>query len=302
MQLREAITLFLRVRVLEVRPDTARNTAYELRRLSLFLGDREVSSITLENILEYIRHLKRKGLKPNTFVAPCAYLRKFFRFLAAQGYTRLNASLIPLPKPEMKPARVATEEAYRKLLEAIPDTGRPFDVRNRCLLNLLWDTGARIGEIVSIDIPQTDLGRMRAVISTEKSRGKRPFREIFWRRETNENVRQWLDARGRIGLVLDSVALFICVAGHNSGKRLTAQAAAEILRKLSQKARIPTVNAHSFRHRMGHHIINSGASASDVMNILGHSNLDRSAVYTMMIDRELEARYRKFRAGFGGGS
>ncbi len=38
------------------------------------------------------------------------------------------------------------------------------------------------------------------------------------------------------------------------------------------------------------------------MNILGHSNLDRSAVYTMMIDRELEARYRKFRAGFGGGS
>src|SRR5437899_3512160 len=89
MQLREAITFFLRLRILEVRPDTARNTAYQLRKLCLYLGDRDVASITLEDILEYIRHLQRRGLKPNTLVAPSAYLRKFFRFLAAQGYTRL---------------------------------------------------------------------------------------------------------------------------------------------------------------------------------------------------------------------
>jgi len=302
MQLREAITFFLRVRILEARPGTAQNTAYQLRMLCLYFGDREVASITLEEILEYIRHLKRRGLKPNTLVAPCAYLRKFFRYLAAHGYTRVNANLIPLPKPELKPARVATEEAYRSLLGAIPDTGRPFDVRNQCLLNFLWDTGARIGEIVSLDISQTDLERMRAVISTEKSRGRRPFREIFWKRETNEHLRQWLDARRRTGLLLDSDALFICIGGHNAGKRLTGHGAREVLRRLSAKAGLPTVNAHSFRHRMGHHIINQGGSPVDVMNILGHSSLDPSGTYTMMVDRELEERYRKFRAGFGSGS
>ncbi len=302
MQLREAITFFLRVRILEARPGTAQNTAYQLRALCLYLGDRDVASITLEDILEYICYLKRRGLKPNTLVAPCAYLRKFFRYLAAHGYTRVNANLIPLPKPELKPARVATEEAYRTLLAAIPDSGRPFDVRNRCLLNFLWDTGARIGEIIALDTSQTDLERMRAVISTEKSRGRRPFREIFWMRETNEHLREWLDARGRIGLVLDEAALFLCIGGHNAGKRLSGHGTREILRRLSAKAGLPTVNAHSFRHRMGHHIIKQGGSTVDVMNILGHSNLDRSAIYTMMTDRELEERYRKFRAGFGHGS
>jgi integrase/recombinase XerD len=175
MQLREAITFFLRVRILEARPGTAQNTAYQLRMLCLYLGNREVASITLEDILEYIRHLKNRGLKPNTLVAPCAYLRKFFRYLAAHGYTRVNANLIPLPKPEMKPAQVATEEAYRTLLAAIPDTGRLLDVRNRCLLNFLWDTGARIGEITALDTSRMDLERMRAVISTGKVPGQASF-------------------------------------------------------------------------------------------------------------------------------
>lgn len=302
MQLREAIRLFLRVRILEVRPETARNTAYELRKLCLYLGDRDVASITLEDILGYIRYLKRRGLKPNTLISPSAFLRKFFRFLAVHGYTRLSASLIPLSKPELKPARVATEAEYRQLLAAIPDPGRLRDSRNRCLINLLWDSGARLGEILSLDIPQMDLGRMRAVIPTEKSRGRRPFREIFWTRETNEQVRQWLDGRGRKKLVLDSGALFICIAGHNSGKRLGRSGTCEILRKLSVKAGLPTVNAHSFRHHMGHYIIQQGGSTVDVMNILGHSSLERSAIYTMMTDRELEERYRKFRAGFGSGA
>jgi site-specific recombinase XerD len=105
-----------------------------------------------------------------------------------------------------------------------------------------------------------------------------------------------------MGLVLDEAALFLCIGGHNAGKRLAEHGAREILRRLSAKAGLPTVNAHSFRHRMGHHIIKQGGSTVDVMNILGHSNLDRSAIYTMMTDRELEERYRKFRAGFGSGS
>ena len=67
-----------------------------------------------------------------------------------------------------------------------------------------------------------------------------------------------------------------------------------MLRKYSGRAKIPYVNAHSFRHRVGHHIIKSGGSSADVMNILGHSSVQSTAIYTMMSDVELEKRYRYF--------
>jgi site-specific recombinase XerD len=54
------------------------------------------------------------------------------------------------------------------------------------------------------------------------------------------------------------------------------------------------MNAHSFRHRVGHHIIKSGGSSADVMNILGHSSVQSTTIYTMMSDLELEKRYRYF--------
>ncbi len=68
-----------------------------------------------------------------------------------------------------------------------------------------------------------------------------------------------------------------------------------MLRRYSNRAGIPYLNAHSFRHHMGHDIIQKGGSAADVMNILGHATLSSSSIYTMMNDKELEARYRLFK-------
>ena len=68
-----------------------------------------------------------------------------------------------------------------------------------------------------------------------------------------------------------------------------------MLRRYSNRARIPFVNPHSFRHHMGHDVIQKGGSSADVIKHLGHSTLASSTIYTMMIDRELEERYRTFK-------
>lgn len=65
-----------------------------------------------------------------------------------------------------------------------------------------------------------------------------------------------------------------------------------MLRRCSTRARLPYVNAHSFRHQLGHELIKQGGSAADVMNVLGHASLSSSTIYTMMTDKELEERYR----------
>ena len=91
-------------------------------------------------------------------------------------------------------------------------------------------------------------------------------------------------------------ALFPSINTHKTGQRLTVGGVGEMLRRYSNKAKLPyAINAHSLRHHMGHDIIKKGGSMADVMNILGHASVDSSKVYTMMTDVELEQRYRSFK-------
>src|SRR5207302_8573170 len=120
------------------------------------------------------------GWKHNCFTHTCAYLRNFCRYLRTKGFQVLDDRLIPVPRREFNPPRVASVEEYRAVLSVIPPGPDPRSSRNRAIINLLWDSGARIGEIMSLNLENMDYQRRRAVIRTEKSRGRRPFRDLFW--------------------------------------------------------------------------------------------------------------------------
>jgi site-specific recombinase XerD len=292
MRLSEAIPVFSQWRSFRVKPSTVRGYDQDLRMFCLFLRDPHVEQVTLSNVLEYLGGLRQLGWNENTLIPKCSALRKFFRFMRLRGYKALEADLIPLPRAQYGIPRVATEEDYRKLLAVIPSNNDPRHPRNLAILNLLWDTGARNGEVVALNVEALDTARMRSVIKTEKSRGRRPIREIFWTHETNENIGRWIETRKRV-VYGDQHALFVCATGSKVGQRFTIKGVGEMLRRYSERAKLPVINAHSFRHRIGHEVIRRGGSASDVMNILGHASLASSTVYTMMMDYELEGRYRK---------
>ena len=221
-----------------------------------------------------------------------------------QGYLVLDPMLVPLPSKQYGIPRVATEENYRKLLAAIPaDSRDPRHIRNRAIIMLLWDTGARNGEVLSLDLKDMDTQKMKTVIKTEKSKGRRPIREIFWTAETNEALLVWIAKREHLKKTKmphmdDCLFPSICSSGNLglSGKRLSIKGVGETLRRYANRAGIPYMNAHSFRHHMGHDIISQGGSAADVMNILGHATLASSSIYTMMTGKELENRYRVFKS------
>lgn len=238
------------------------------------------------------------GWDRNSFVGKCMALRKFFEFYRLQGYPVIDENLIPIPSKEFKLPRVADEESYKKLLSVIPANNDPRHIRNLAIINLLWDTGARNGEILSLDVGDLQMDRMRAIIRTEKSKGRRPIREIFWTADTHGNLVQWLKKRKHLENVMhlqDAEALFPSIGSQKAGQRLSVKGVGEMLRHYSNKAKMPHMNAHSFRHHMGHDIIKKGGSTADVMNILGHASVQSTTVYTMMSDKELEQRYRMFK-------
>lgn len=303
MLLSDAIDEFSKYRALKVRDVTVARYDGVLRIFCLCLKNPDIEDIKLTRVLEYLADMQNLGWKRNGLSIVALALRKLFEYYALQGYKVVPPELIPIPRKETNIPRVACEESYRKLMAVIPtETNHPNHIRNAALVSLTWDTGARIGEVLSLDTNEPDVERRSALIKTEKSRGRRPLREIFWTEKTNELVKRWIAKRKELALrytFADPDALFVTLQttkkGLERGRRMNNRGAAEVFRMLSNQAGIPLVNAHSMRHALGHDIVKKGGSNADVANILGHSHPDSSMIYTMMFGEDLHERWELYR-------
>jgi len=301
MQLSKVIHEFLDTRSVRGSPKTTVRYESVLRIFCICMQDPDLSELDLTHIVWYFRELERLGWKRNGINIVAMALRKLFEFANLRGYDTFNEQLIPIPKKEFNIPRVTNKEAFEKLLAQIPeDSNKPNHVRNRALILLLWDTGARSGEICSLDAADLDLKKRTATIRTEKSRGRRPVRQIFWTEETHKALVKWIEKREYLQELFnfhDAEALFISISKSPQldirGKRLNNRGVAEILRMLSNAARIPVVNAHSIRHSMGRDTVKALRSNAAVSNILGHSNMDSSYVYTMLFGDDLKEDWQE---------
>ncbi|MDD2247579.1 MAG: site-specific integrase [Proteiniphilum sp.] len=294
----EAIEQFTSWRRLKKKLSTVRGYDLSLRSFCLFLRNPEIEDITLENVIEWFDLQEMLGWDKNGFIGKAIAIRKILEFYQHKykDSAVLDPWLIPVPDRRWKQARVANEEQYNKLLSVVMGSKNPIHIRNEAIIRMLWDTGARNTEVLSINIEDLDMNHRRVAIRTEKSKGKKPFRNIFWRETTNEALIKWMEKRDHLcelNTFKDPEALFTSVA-RKPGCRLTNKGLVETMRVYSNKAGIPNVvNAHSMRHHMGHDLAQKGVNNSSISSILGHANLTSSFVYTMLNDIETEAIYRE---------
>lgn len=296
MKLSDAILQFNHWRAFKVGDLTVKGYHGTLRQFCIFMRDAEMESITVHDVLEWYRLMEKTGYEQNTFMRNGIAMRKFFEFFTKQGFPVLDPWLIPVPKSEFKFPRVTSEETYQKVLAVIPNNNDPRNIRNKAIATLLWETGARVGELMSLNV--ADLREKRATIKTEKSRGKRPVREIYWTDHADVPLKRWLETRERMKKTMtfeEPDALFVSLSMNMGGRRFTNKGVGCVLRKYSNKANVPYANAHGSRHHFAREVIKNGGSGPDVMNLLGHASLDSSTPYTMMQNSELEERYRKFK-------
>lgn len=298
MQLNEAIREFKQWKAINVKEGTITGYDMMLRHFAVYCRNCRLEEVKLKDVMEWFELMRVLEWDHNSFIPRAMALRKFFEFYTHMGLQVIDPWLIPVPQKSYKIPRIADERHFKKLLAAIPHPSRdPRHIRNRAITLLLWDTGARNGEICALNIDEIDTKEMKALIKTEKAKSRRPIRELFWTKRTNDALKRWIAKREHLDNVMafqEPEALFVSICNRQAGKRIKVGGLGEMLRRYCNRADIPYMNAHSFRHRMGHHIIKSGGTNSDVSNILGHSSLQSSFVYTQMTNLELEDRYRHF--------
>ncbi|MEQ1977371.1 site-specific tyrosine recombinase XerC [Xenorhabdus sp. SGI240] len=248
----------------------------------------QVSLPLLESWQRYLRGYRKADGQPysnNSQRDRLSALRVWFRWLLQRHHILYNPTeLLVLPKEEKRlPAQVLSEAETIWLLDSL-DVQTPTGFRNRVMLEVLWSSGIRRGELRNLRLSDIDTGRGAVVVRQGKGRKDRVV-------PVGERALSWLErylaqVRPRLTEQYDSGYLFITAKGQPlSLVQLTAIAA----KAIRQQAQLNKPGAcHLFRHSMATQMLDNGADIRHIQAILGHEKLNTTQIYTKVAIKQLK--------------
>lgn len=238
-----------------------------------------VKDIDHLTIREWMASLHADNKKKTSIARKLASLRTFFQFLVREGIQENNpAKLVATPKIERKlPNHLSMEDAVR-FIES-PDLENDLGRRDRAILEFLYATGMRVGELTNLNLKDIDF-REKLVRVTGKRKKQRilPFGEpalqslMFYLNETRPTFLNNCPPTER-----DEQAVFL----NYQGTRITTRSVGRMVDKyIKQVADIHDISPHSLRHSFATHLLDSGADLRDIQELLGHARLSTTQIYT----------------------
>lgn len=267
----------------------------DLRRLTEFVEARfpDIDAaimwkeVDADSMASYVLELHDRGYSDTTRARKVASARSFFAFLIDEGVItgdpseNLNAPRVGRYLPET----LGVEEV-EALLDAAGGDG-PEGRRDRAMMELLYASGMRVGELVSIDLGDMELeqGFVRCFGKGSKER------IVPVHAGAVEAIGDYLrEGRAELATKRSDRAVFL----NRKGGRLTRQGIWLILRRLSAKAGIQKrITPHTLRHSFATHLLRGGASLRNVQELLGHASISTTQVYTHLTSEHVRAEYEK---------
>lgn len=287
------IQLFLEYLIVELGLSANTRQAYE-RDLRLFcktLGFKNsdaLVNVSREQITGYMTQLKEKGLAAATIARKLAAIKAFYRFMTAEGYMDANpAEVVEAGTKGIKLPRVLSEDEVVRLLNQ-PDITTAEGFRDRTMLEVLYATGMRVSELINLTLERVDLN-MKYIIAFGKGSKERivPLGSVAaeFLQQYLEKVRPKLTHEDR-----NTNIVFLAFGGHE----LTRQRFWQIIRAYGRKANInKALTPHILRHSFATHLLDNGADLRSVQELLGHSDISTTQIYTHLTNKRLRDIYAK---------
>lgn len=285
--------LFLEYLTVELGLSANTRQAYE-RDLRLFcktLGFKNsdaLVNVSREHITGYMTQLKEKGLAAATIARKLAAIKAFYRFMTAEGYMDANpAEVVEAGTKGIKLPRVLSEDEVVRLLNQ-PDITSAEGFRDRTMLEVLYATGMRVSELINLTLERVDLN-MKYIIAFGKGSKERivPLGSVAaeFLQQYLEKVRPKLTHEDR-----NTNIVFLAFGGHE----LTRQRFWQIIRAYGRKANInKALTPHILRHSFATHLLDNGADLRSVQELLGHSDISTTQIYTHLTNKRLRDIYAK---------
>lgn len=237
-----------------------------------------------EVLQEYRGFLYSRRYADTTVARKIAAVRSFLHFLQAEGVlgTDLTEHLESPRIGKYLPHSLPEDDV--EFLLAMPSTDHPTGLRDRAMLRLLWATGMRVSEMIALDVDHLDM-----TTDTVRCLGKGgKERQIPFGLRARSALAQYLsDGRPSLHRRVVERALFL----NHHGERLTRQGFWLILKSYARAAGIEKISPHTLRHSFATHLLNNEAELRVVQELLGHSNISTTQIYTHVSQARLRQVY-----------
>jgi len=268
----------------------------DLYQLANFVGEEAIkggspaswASFNRQGMLSYLLNLKERNYAATTVARKIAAARSFFDFMVAEGKIRDNPSQnVDSPKVGRSLPKPISISQVRRLLEQPTKLSTPEAKRDRAILELLYASGMRVSELVSLNVSDIDLdgGFVRCFGKGHKERLIPIYRQAALAVE--EYIKE---SRPRLTYSDTEPALFL----NRRGERLTRQGLWQILKGYAKSAELDTeITPHTLRHSFATHMLSGGADLRSVQELLGHANISTTQIYTHLTTDHIRRAYEK---------
>lgn len=284
-QLDEAIEDFAEYqRIVRGRSDaTVRGYCSDLRLLATEVPD--FSAFTLNSLREWLAHAVSEGKSRSTLARRTAAVRAFSTWAAREGYLKTDvAQRLATPKVGKHLPTVMSPSAAQELMGNAVSADEIHFLRDSAMLEFLYATGARVAELVGLNIGDIDVSRRTARV-TGKGNKQRvvPFGDA-----AHDALCAWLQI-GRPQLAGDTEAVFV----GTRGGRIDPRQVRRVVERAAQVTGTPGLTPHGLRHSAATHLLEGGADLRIVQELLGHSSLQTTQVYTHVSAQRLKDVYAR---------
>lgn len=278
------------IKVKQSSANTVSSYIRDIRQFSLWLNENayiDVVSVQREHFYDYLDYLQEQGRSGATISRSLASLKNFYTYVVLSGFMEFSPvpSDIHIERGEKKLPQILTSKEVERLL-AQPICTDPKGYRDKAMLEVMYATGIRVSELIDLNLEDVnlDLGIIKCT-SAKKSRAIPLYPAAL--RALTIYLRDI-----RAGMLYDpsEKALFVNVGG----ARMSRQGFWKILKQYQNKAGIDKeITPHTLRHSFAVHLLENGADLGSLQELMGHSDISSTQMYTQMINQKLRSVYEK---------
>ncbi|HEY48697.1 MAG TPA: tyrosine recombinase XerC [Dehalococcoidia bacterium] len=267
---------------------TMRNYTNDIKGFLAYLSDIGIDSpakVKRSTMRRYLGWLHDAGTSRGSISRKLSALRSFYRYLLREKLIDSEPlSTLSSPKQAKRLPTFLTHGEMAKLLVA-PDSSTPQGLRDRAVLELLYATGLRVSEIVSLDLKDIDLGSRQLRVWGKGAKE----RVVLMGKPAAEALQLYLkNARPKLQSQTDTQAVFL----NRFGERVVERRIQHIIKKYAKKAGIDMrIFPHIMRHTFATHLLDGGADLRSVQDLMGHARLSSTQVYTHVTQSQIRRKY-----------
>ncbi len=251
----------------------------DLRQLSAFLSDKGIHSwdtVSSDHLIAFLVDLRAHPYAPTSIARKLAAVKSFFHFLIDHKYISQDPTIsLVAPHVDREAPKIIESGIVGDIIQKI-NLNSTMGVRDRAMLVLLYNTGMRVTEVVSLNVEDIDLDNSVIFCGNNETKNTRR-RKLMIDQETAEALRAYITNARRYLAREYETSLFV----NHHGVRLTRQGFWLILRSHAQQCGVERLTPHILRHSFAVNLLRTGADLRDVQSKLGHASISTTQMYRM---------------------